>query len=72
MVENRCKQHNTIFSKACQIRGSIVASISARHADDAGSIPGRGDEGAIAHMCASPAPVCMVNTYLECVCMRKS
>ena len=26
-----------------QIRGSIVVSISARHAEDPGSIPGRGD-----------------------------
>ena len=27
----------------CHVRGSIVVSISARHADDPGSIPGRGD-----------------------------
>ena len=53
-----------IFKKKREsIRGSIVASISARHADDPGSIPGRGGEGAIAHMCGSPAPVCMVTTY---------
>ena len=57
MVENRCKQHNTIFSKACQIRGSIVASVSARHADDPGSIPGRGEEQAIVHMRGTAAPM---------------
>ena len=46
----RCHHHNDAFSKhgivcaAASIRGSIVVSISACHAEDPGSIPGRGDE----------------------------
>ena len=30
------------FKSISRVRGSIVVSISARHADDPGSIPGRG------------------------------
>ena len=36
------------FSGLTSIRGSIVASISACHADDPGSIPGRGETLCIA------------------------
>ena len=50
MIEQRCRtlclgwQINHVnCENEQQIRGSIVVSISARHPEDPGSIPGRGD-----------------------------
>ena len=47
-----------------------MASISACHADDPGSIPGRGEVGTIAHVSGAASPRSMVNTELACMCTR--
>ena len=41
-TDRPCVYKRSAASQANQVRGSIVASISACHADDPGSIPGRG------------------------------
>ena len=47
-----------------------MASLSACHADDPGSIPGRGEVGTIAHVSGAASPRSMVNTELACMCTR--
>ena len=64
MPTGSCAEMATYF------RGSIVASISACHADDLGSIPGRGEVGTIEHVSGAASPRSMVNTELACMCTR--
>ena len=67
------KQQQPCLKSDAHIRGSIVASISARHAEDPGSIPGRGDL-ALPHACPCDrilAPrTCRVELHADrAVCM---
>ena len=52
-----------LLSGGCvfQVRGSIVVSISARHAEDPGSIPGRG-----VLRCGAVARCCLIMFHVVC------